>query len=113
MPRTSPYNIRLSSAELAQLEKRAGRILDLYARQWEGEPLEDDEFAISADEMSSIQARRGKHSTGACRPRGTMQVEHEYFRCGAWTYIAGLDVHMPGSLAAARSKPALSLLTDW
>ena len=22
-----------------------------------------------------------------------MQVEHEYFRCGAWTYIAGLDVH--------------------
>jgi hypothetical protein len=20
-------------------------------------------------------------------------VEHEYFRCGAWTYIAGLDVH--------------------
>jgi DNA-binding NarL/FixJ family response regulator len=25
MPRTSPYNIRLSSAELAQLEKRAGK----------------------------------------------------------------------------------------
>ena len=22
-----------------------------------------------------------------------MRVEHEYFRCGAWTYIAGLDVH--------------------
>jgi hypothetical protein len=22
-----------------------------------------------------------------------MQVEHEYFRCGAWTYIAGPDVH--------------------
>ena len=22
-----------------------------------------------------------------------MRVEHEYFRCGAWTYIAALDVH--------------------
>jgi hypothetical protein len=22
-----------------------------------------------------------------------MHVEHEYFRCGAWTYIAALDVH--------------------
>lgn len=72
---------------------KAGRILDLYARQWEGKPLEDDEFVISADEKTSIQARRRKHPTRACRPRGTMQVEHEYFRCGAWTYIAGLDVH--------------------
>src|SRR5580692_7735664 len=49
---------------------KAGRLLDLYARQWEGKPLEDDEFVISADEKTSIQAR-----------------------CGAWTYIAGLDVH--------------------
>jgi DDE superfamily endonuclease len=72
---------------------KAGRILDLYARQWEGKPLEDDEFVISADEKTSIQARRRKHPTRACRPGGTMQVEHEYFRCGAWTYIAGLDVH--------------------
>ena len=22
-----------------------------------------------------------------------MRVVHKYFRCGAWTYIAGLDVH--------------------
>jgi hypothetical protein len=72
---------------------KAGRILDLYARGWEGKPLEDDEFVISADEKTSIQARRRKHPTRACRPRGTMQVEHEYYRCGAWTYIAGLDVH--------------------
>jgi hypothetical protein len=73
--------------------EKAGRILALYARGWEGKPLQDDEFVISADEKTSIQARRRKHPTRACRPRGTMQVEHEYFRCGAWTYIAGLDVH--------------------
>ena len=34
---------------------KAGRILDLYARQWQGKPLKDDEFVISADEKTSIQ----------------------------------------------------------
>jgi DDE superfamily endonuclease len=72
---------------------KAGRVLDLYARQWQGGPLKDDEFVISADEKTSIQARRRKHATQRCRPRTPMHVEHEYFRCGAWTYIAALDVH--------------------
>ena len=72
---------------------KAGRILDLYARQWQDKPLKDDEFVISADEKTSIQARRRKHATQRCRPRTPMHVEHEYFRCGAWTYIAALDVH--------------------
>jgi hypothetical protein len=72
---------------------KAGRLLDLYAREWQGKALRDDEFVISADEKTSIQARRRKHSTRTCRPRTAMRVEHEYFRCGAWTYIAALDVH--------------------
>ena len=72
---------------------KAGRILDLYGRQWEGKPLQEDEFVISADEKTSIQARRRKHPTQTCRPRTPMHVEHEYFRGGAWTYIAALDVH--------------------
>jgi DDE superfamily endonuclease len=72
---------------------KAGRVLDLYARQWQGVQLKEDEFVISADEKTSIQARRRKHLTHACRPRIAMHVEHEYHRCGAWTYIAALDVH--------------------
>lgn len=72
---------------------KAGRVLDLYARQWQGRALKDDEFVISADEKTSIQARRRKHVTQTCRPRSPMHLEHEYFRCGAWTYIAALDVH--------------------
>jgi DDE superfamily endonuclease len=55
--------------------------------------LKDHEFVISADEKTSIQARRRKHATQRCRPRTPMYVEHEYFRCGAWTYIVTLDVH--------------------
>ncbi len=73
--------------------KKAGRILDLYARGWRGRPLKDDEFVISADEKTSIQARRRKHPTRPCRPRHPMQVEHEYKRCGAWVYLTALDVH--------------------
>ncbi len=72
---------------------KAGRVLDLYARQWQGKALQDDEFVISADEKTSIQARRRKHATQTCRPRTPMQVEHEYFRCGALTYLSALDVH--------------------
>lgn len=72
---------------------KAGRILDLYARQWHGRALQEDEFVISADEKTSIQARRRKHGTQNCRPRTPMHVEHEYFRCGAWAYLAALDVH--------------------
>ena len=72
---------------------KAGRVLDLYARHWQDQPLKDDEFVISADEKTSIQARRRKHATQNCRPHTPMHVEHEYSRCGAWTYIAALDVH--------------------
>jgi len=72
---------------------KAGRILDLYARGWQDKPLKDDEFVISADEKTSIQARRRKHTTQPCRPDRSMRVEHEYKRCGAWVYLTALDVH--------------------
>jgi hypothetical protein len=42
---------------------KAGRILDLYERVWNRKPLRDDEFVISADEKTSIQARRPCHAT--------------------------------------------------
>jgi hypothetical protein len=72
---------------------KAGRILDLYARTWDGKPLQSDEFVISADEKTSIQARRRIHSTTPPQPHRPMCVEHQYARCGAWAYIAALDVH--------------------
>jgi hypothetical protein len=72
---------------------KAGRLLDLYARTWNGKPLKTDEFVISADEKTSIQARHRKHPTQPPGPRRAMRVEHEYRRCGAWAYMAALDVH--------------------
>src|SRR5438552_1904576 len=73
--------------------EKASRILDLYERIWEGQPLKDDEFVLSADEKTSLQARRRKHKTLPTRPGEAMKVEHEYTRCGAWAYLAALDVH--------------------
>lgn len=73
--------------------EKAGRILDLYERIWKGEQLKDDKFVVSADEKTSIQARRRKHNTLPTQPGKPMKVEHEYTRCGAWTYLAALDVH--------------------
>lgn len=72
---------------------KAGRILDLYERIWQGQPLKDDEYVVSADEKTSIQARARRHRTLPTQPGLPTRVEHEYRRCGAWAYLAALDVH--------------------
>ncbi len=74
-------------------EEKAGRILDLYHRVWKGRKLRSDEFVISADEKTSIQARARKHPSAKTRPGQAMKLEHEYKRLGAWAYLAALDVH--------------------
>ena len=87
---------------------KAGRVLDLYAREWQGSSLKEDEFVISADEKTSIPARRRKHRTQNCGPHTPMRVEHEYFRCGAWTYIAALDVHHARIFGRCEAKNGLA-----
>lgn len=72
---------------------KAGRILDLYARRWNDRPLEADDFVLSLDEKTSIQARVRCHPTTPPAPGRAMRVEHEYTRGGAWAYLAALDVH--------------------
>ncbi|MDW6062506.1 helix-turn-helix domain-containing protein [Streptomyces sp. FXJ1.4098] len=42
---------------------KAERVLNLYARTWQGRPLGADEHVISADEKTSIQARCRCHPT--------------------------------------------------
>ena len=72
---------------------KAGRILDLYARQWNGTRLGRNDFVLSTDEKTSIQARRRIHPTIPPGPGRPMRVEHEYERGGALAYLAALDVH--------------------
>jgi len=72
---------------------KAARILDLYGRRWKSKPLGRRDFVISTDEKTSIQARRRLHPTLPPGPQRAMRVEHEYERCGAWAYLAAMDVH--------------------
>ena len=74
-------------------ERKAGRALDLYARRWEGKPLRQTDFVISADEKTSVQARCRCHPTLPPAAARIMRVEHEYKRRGALQYLAAWDVH--------------------
>src|SRR5437016_5221615 len=76
-----------------QFAAKAGRILDLYQRLWKGRKLSANEFVVSADEKTSIQARSRKAKSLPTQPGQPMKIEHEYKRLGAWAYLAALDVH--------------------
>jgi hypothetical protein len=72
--------------------EKAGRVLDLYQGVWEGRPLGPDDYVISADEKTSIQARGRVAEGTAPAPGHVRRVEFEYERCGALAYVAGWDV---------------------
>lgn len=74
-------------------EAKAARVLDLYARSWEGKPLGKRDYVISADEKTSVQARVRCRPTLAPAAGRAMRVEHEYDRGGALQYLAAWDVH--------------------
>jgi hypothetical protein len=74
-------------------QRKAGGVLDLYHRIWNGQVLDKDDYVISADEKTSIQARRRIHPTTPPQPEKAMKIEFEYERLGALAYIAAWDVH--------------------
>ena len=72
---------------------KAARVLDLYARRFDDRALRPDEYVISADEKTSIQARIRKHATTPPAPSQPTRIEAEYFRGGSLAYLAAWDVH--------------------
>ena len=86
---------------------KAARVLDLYAGEWDGRRLRDDEFVISADEKTSIQARIRCQPTVAATARHPMLVEHEYERGGALAYLAAWDVHRARLFGRCEAKTGI------
>jgi len=74
-------------------EPKAQRVLDLYQRMWDGKPLGPNDYVISADEKTSIQARCRCHPTLPPGKARMMRVNHDYHRGGAVAYLAAYDVH--------------------
>lgn len=72
---------------------KAARVLDLYQRTWDGQPLADDEYVISADEKPGVQARQRIHPALPPVPGRAMRAESEYARGGTLAYLAAYDVH--------------------
>jgi len=73
---------------------KAGRVLDLYARRWNGRRLGGDDYVISADEKSQLQALRRLHPDLPPGPGQPRRQEFEYQRGGTLAYFAALDVHL-------------------
>jgi hypothetical protein len=94
---------------------KAGRVLDLYAGVWEGQPLGPDDCVLSADEKTSIQARARCRPSAPPGPGEGQRVEHEYDRRGALTYLAAWDVRRGGVVGrceATTGKAAFGRLVD-
>jgi transposase len=72
---------------------KAARVLDLYARSWCGLELGEDEYVISADEKSQLQALSRRHPELPPGPGRTRRVEFEYTRRGTLAYLGAYDVH--------------------
>jgi len=87
-----------------QFAAKAGRVLDLYAGWWEGQPLTADDYVLSADEKTSIQARRRCQLSTVPRPGQAMRVEHEYDRGGALAYLAAWDVRRGGVMGRCERR---------
>jgi transposase len=95
---------------------KAARVLDLYARVFDGAPLGDDDYVISADEKPGVQARSRIHPSRAAGPgRQPMRVESEYRRHGTLAYLAAYDVHRAqviGHCATSTGIEPFSALVD-
>jgi hypothetical protein len=72
---------------------KAGRVLDLYQRIWDGAELAGDEYVISTDEKSQLQILSRRHPGLPPAPGRAGRVEFEYERHGTVAYMAAYDVH--------------------
>ena len=70
--------------------QRVGRPLD---RTWDGARWSADDYVLSADEKTTVQARCRCHRTLAAGQARAIRVNHEYGRGGALAYLAAYDVH--------------------
>jgi transposase len=93
-------------------ETKAARVLDLYARTWQGAELGPDDYVISADEKSQLQALRRRHPGRPAGPGHPRQVEFEYRRGGTLAYFAAYDVHHARVLGTIAPTTGIAPFTE-
>lgn len=91
---------------------KAGRVLDLYERVWDGVELGADDYVISADEKSQLQAVSRCHPELAAAPGRNRRVEFEYDRHGTLAYLAGYDVHRAHLIGTVAPTTGIAPFTE-
>jgi hypothetical protein len=87
--------------------EKAGPILDLYAGLWQGQPLDPQDYVLSSDEKTSIQARGRCHPGLPPGPGQPARVEFEYERGGALQYLAAWDVRRGWVMGRCEAKTGI------
>lgn len=91
---------------------KAARVLDLYARRFEGIALGADQYVISADEKSQLQALHRRHGDLPAGLGRTRRVEFEYRRGGTLAYFAAYDVHHAHVVGTIAHKTGIEPFTE-
>ena len=91
---------------------KAQRVLDLYDRTWDGTPLGRNDYVISADEKTSIQARCRCHPTLPAGKARQIRVNHDYARRGAVAYLAAYDVHRGKVFGRCENTTGIAAFTN-
>ena len=86
---------------------KAARALDLYARIWADQPLDDDEYVLCADEKTQLQALSRCHPDLPPAPGRVRRCEFEYRRGGTLAYLAAYDVH--AATVVGRTAPTTGI----
>ena len=85
---------------------KAGLVLGLYARTFDGESLSDYDYVVSVDDKISIQARIAGTAARRAPPPAPHRVRNT--RGGALQYLAAWMSTAPRSSAAASPRPGSS-----
>jgi hypothetical protein len=91
-----------------QFRAKAGRVLDLYQRRFEGRRLRPDEYVICADEKSQLQALGRRHARLPPGPGRAARFEFDYWRNGTLAYLAGWDVHHANLFDRVEAKTGIA-----
>lgn len=71
-----------------------------------------DDYVISADEKSQLQALRRHHPTRSAGPGHVAQVEFEYQRGGTLAYMGAYDVHRARLFGTVAEKTGIVPFMD-
>lgn len=93
-------------------EQKASVVLDLYHGIWEDKPLSSNDFIISSDEKTSIQARHRVQNSTAPRAGRYGRIEFEYKRMGALAYMAAWDVRQAKIFGLCKTSTGIDSYHD-